>query len=785
MSWLLGSNIFSTFVPRPLSQMILIRVILAILVALLPLGFGFARNLEYPYVIVCVWLCMVTTLSVLILKPSLIPSLSHPVTAIIYLLILCGSWMVPSVVLFAVGVCPCEWRGWSFWSVWLLIPAQTLMIGLESVLRETFTRKSFLWRILAVCLGLVVGLLVLVTALFLNPQKRLHDLFFGFIHGPIYDEWIPVSEGFFIARILAFVLGFLCLFVATNVLKSRTKRASTLQRSLLLGCFVSCVLYLWQRSDSGYGVGHLQKLLPRSAQVDGLVIWDQPGNEAYESKRILFLKEASFHIQELTGILRTNITKPIHVFLYPDEDFKKIYFGGGGTDITDVVTPSIHVTNDGFPHPTLRHELVHALASNHGWHGLGFHPNMAITEGLAVMLAPIRQDLTLDQQAAVIVQSELIADPKSIFSMVGFWKASGPRAYTMAGSLIEDVMKSLGMDIWKGVYDGSTDLLALKHNDVLVVDQWLTKLASMDVKDQMERSKHAFKRGGVLEELCPHSRADLERSAKTWWHRWRQPADWTTSQMALWGYELQPEKQEPWLELQRRLISKSLKDPKKILEIQSAVQNRLKESWVSIEDIETEVLSLDIDVLLIQYTDKSKGSKDEVGKKVLNINEKTKDRSLPPWLRRGIDIRQSLLDESESPISADVLTRLIGSLAGVTSLGAFDAKTQLVPEPGLSWQETYLRFRNQPEWRSALWSRSMESLDQIALPISIEKEWTWWLFVEAVKTQRWVEAKTLMNKLSKQSSGQELEYYETWQRFVGKIEGDKGTEKRGHPTDPN
>ena len=73
-------------------------------------------------------------------------------------------------------------------------------------------------------------------------------------------------------------------------------------------------------------------------------------------------KQASFHCRELKEQLAVNM-KPIDVYLYPSQSSKKLLFGAGSTDVADVYTPSIHISNRPGWHPTLRHELAHAVSS--------------------------------------------------------------------------------------------------------------------------------------------------------------------------------------------------------------------------------------------------------------------------------------------------------------------------------------------------------------------------------------------------------------------------------------
>src|SRR5690606_30180103 len=125
----------------------------------------------------------------------------------------------------------------------------------------------------------------------------------------------------------------------------------------------------------------------------------------------------------------------IWIYVYADGRLKKTLFGAGETDVTDVYTPTVHITAESFPHSTLRHELVHALLSSHAPFGLGFHPNIAITEGFAEALAPRIRTLDLDVASAALISTGKLKNMENLFSPL-FWLESGERSYTAAGSFL-------------------------------------------------------------------------------------------------------------------------------------------------------------------------------------------------------------------------------------------------------------------------------------------------------------------------------------------------------------
>lgn len=129
-----------------------------------------------------------------------------------------------------------------------------------------------------------------------------------------------------------------------------------------------------------------------------------------------FIKEIIFHSQEIKEIVGLKKLPHVKIFFYNDESQKKLLFGAQETDVTDIFTPSIHLSGKEFPHKTLRHELVHALLSEEAPFNLGFHPNMAITEGIAVALAPLEEENSLHKGAAYLMNHGKINNITDLFS---------------------------------------------------------------------------------------------------------------------------------------------------------------------------------------------------------------------------------------------------------------------------------------------------------------------------------------------------------------------------------
>ena len=347
-----------------------------------------ARNLEYEYTIVLCWL----NVFVLPLFAYFIPKKDMPVrpSKQTYWLLAGLPIMayLPGWFMFRFGICQCVEMGFTFWFVILVVPA--IWLGSATYFAIIRVREKAMLHWIIAFMPLLFGVLSL-SLLWFFPQKRINSMVLGFLHGPIYDRWIPVDLGVVVGRLGHAVLASAIFGLATRAyrVRSRIFVFLTALGSVLMGG-------AWQTDSGGHGFSALKRRLPKTVAKGDIVLHFPSGRNDQEFRANSLLNDALFHVDEIKRFLNVQLSHPIHIYAYAEQNQKKILFGGGDTDITDVWTPSIHIEFLPSPHPTLRHELVHAVSSYVGWHGLGFHPNMLLTEGLAMALAPMEQDLDFD-----------------------------------------------------------------------------------------------------------------------------------------------------------------------------------------------------------------------------------------------------------------------------------------------------------------------------------------------------------------------------------------------------
>lgn len=576
----------------------------ALTAAVLPLLTMVGRNLEYEYAL----FATVLTVALIPLVALVIPGsvarrwAAYPWWVAIGWVVLVGPlvFTMPANVLFWTKICRCS--SLSFWLWMAILWAPAWVLSHAAALLMTRGRQFGLnrWRMGAAVAASLVAVAALAGAeLWFAPQKRVVSLLFGFLHGPIYDLWIPLDAGVLISRAAH-------LFIGATFLSLVWWRPVRLNRVLtwtLAGCAMAALVLAAFFPSVGSGIARLRSLMPATLSGDGFTLHyvapPPPENQAPATIRRLF-RDAQFHTSELRKTFGDRAASHVDIFVYPDRNAKKLWFGGGSTDVTDVVTPSVHIVAEPGIHRSLRHELVHAIASRQGFYGLGFHPSMAFTEGLAEALAPSERLVSADDGVAAMIESKRLPDMSSLFSPF-FWAESGNRAYTAAGSFVAYLMERFGIGPVLDLYAGKGWGTAIKEDRQKVVDAWKASVLKGFNRERYEMSAEALYRyPGLLADRCPHTKADFQRDkSESPLVRLRQPVGWHPDvHYWKWRTRLDPTDSRAWLLRVDRDVRRLIKDggraKENIVSWRGVLQKMRRWPPKTIEDIESMIMESDL-----------------------------------------------------------------------------------------------------------------------------------------------------------------------------------------------
>ncbi len=704
---------------------------LSFFLGVIPLGLPSARNLEYEYSLI------LANLAVIMLPLAGLFFLESKASRDFgwrnfFVMLSCPIFMtLPGLIFFRLGFCGCSEPGFFFWMILQVYPAALLGVGGFMLICQRRKEGASVKIVFGVILALIVMSLL---ALWFFPQKRIISPALGFLHGPIYDRWIPVDSGVVFGRLCDGLLGLVIMLAVQMRIKLNSKRFLTALCTILL---VRAQVFF--APSGGHGFWALDRVLSSEIKGVDVSLRYARSSSSDDQRALTLLRDAEFYVSEIKRDLGAEISNPIKIYAYKNEDQKKALFGGGDTDVADVWTPSVHVELSESPHPTLRHELVHAVASFVSWFDIGFHPNMMFTEGLAMALAPIDQETDFDIISASLLKSGRLKQPENLLNPIGFWSESGGPAYLAAGSFLRWMVRQYGREAIKKIYSGVSVKSAVGVAEVEVFKAWQQQImgkynASKDlIVEKFARDP------GVLNDFCPHSIVDMMRPrSEGLLVRLRQPMGWDPERLLDWQVERMPGRRPLESARLSRDIKSKLKDgffDMGALDvfIESTIKGR-RSPPETVEDMGLMLLQSDLEIL--------RNSVNVSRSIIVQAGGLFVEKDPGTLLRRQHQVRIGLLNAGlPLPVHKEWLKYLMG--VNAIPPGGDDA----------SWVVKYLRARreNHPtSFQLAEWRLHAMSLSDFP---DIQREWLKVVAHGYAKNQEYTQAQLVYDELSALLSG--------------------------------
>lgn len=201
-------------------------------------------------------------------------------------------------------------------------------------------------------------------------------------------------------------------------------------------------------------------------------------------------------------------------YIYGSADQKKRLMGARHTSIERPGADEMHLNNASFPHPVLKHELVHVVSAAFGnalyggsyW--IGFH------EGLAE--AADWQDAPMNPHEWSRAMRELGYAPplENLLSMTGFWTAASSRSYTLCGSFVRFLIERYGLDAFKQAFPDGAVEEAYGRTTAELIAEWEAFVDGIQLReDQLRIARQRFIRPSIFRLHCPHEVAALNDRA--------------------------------------------------------------------------------------------------------------------------------------------------------------------------------------------------------------------------------------------------------------------------------
>ncbi|HET6439418.1 MAG TPA: type VI secretion system protein [Anaeromyxobacter sp.] len=373
--------------------------------------------------------------------------------------------------------------------------------------------------------GAVVLLLaVRLDQLYRGPAAFLLDPLLGYFPGPLYDEVIPLDARLWVERVG--VLGWAALIAGLTGLAVAARRKSepclfrTPALFAALGLCTAGVTHLAQARLQGAPDLRTAIVRELGGRREGprCIVYlpgEKPAGAAEE-----ILRECEFHAADVAAILGVDHPPRVTVFVYRNPEEKRRLVGAARTDYTKPWLPEIHVNDEPLPHPVLRHEMVHAIASALAPGPLHLParawvlPQLSLVEGLAVALESPRSGFTVHEWSKAARDLGLLPDVVRLLGPAGFWSQAPARAYTAAGSFLAYLLRRYGAAPVREAYRTGDLATAFGRPLPELAAEWQRSLDAVSVPPELAQAAALwFGRGSIFERRCARESAALLRQA--------------------------------------------------------------------------------------------------------------------------------------------------------------------------------------------------------------------------------------------------------------------------------
>jgi hypothetical protein len=406
----------------------------------------------------------------------------------------CFTAMVPAMLLSSVRAFPCHPFLLSHFFFVLVPPSVFISTALGLLLRTLFHTKRALMASGLVAI-LATAPSTLYTILF-GPQVFAFNHLIGYIPGPLYDTELrlPIS-------LLWFRLGSMALFGFLVALIHRNKSGSVLMLVIL-------TLIEYHGDEFGFRTTQstLEKRLSVVQKSKRLVLHHEPMSES--ASKIVFddFQFRFFQLEQFFG----GSESEVHIWYYPSAELKAQWVGAAHTQFAKPWRHEVHINAMAFPHPVVKHELVHALAAPWGngffkvtseWGGIILHTG--IIEGLAVAADNPVDELTLHEWSAAMKRNKMLPNLRQSLSPRGFFFANASRAYTSAGSFLRFLVEKNGSSPMKQLYKNGDFKSAYSRDLDSLVSEWELFLDTVPLENsQVNLAANRFRGGSVFDAPC-------------------------------------------------------------------------------------------------------------------------------------------------------------------------------------------------------------------------------------------------------------------------------------------
>ena len=461
---------------------------------------------------------------------------------------LAGSTLVAALVPASIMVIPaglaalrgiwvptCDW--WFGVESYLAMPVATALLGgaLGHALGVVVGPRRFLGA--AVALLPVFGVAgAALYRFYAAPAVFTYNAILGYFPGNLYDENVQLGSPLVWSRLeqLAWVVAVVALcatrldvprYRLTRAPRPGSRRIGALAIAVVVAA--GAVVLHTQSGRLGYRIDaeDIEDALEGRLETEHFIIHYAKTDEI-EADIALIAADHEFRYAQVVAQLGAAPAGKIRSFLFADRDQKARWMGARDVEMAKPWRQEIYLDHRAYPHPSLRHEIAHAVASAFGDPifgvatrrvlGVPVLVSPGLIEGLAVAIDwPGGSDRLTPHEAVRAMQ--VMGKAPSIRDLLSlrFFSVSSAQSYTTAGSFLRFLLDTYGAARLRALYSSGGDFADAYGKSLAQLErEWLAMIATIELPASVvDASRERFRGTSVFARPCPHAIAKRRERA--------------------------------------------------------------------------------------------------------------------------------------------------------------------------------------------------------------------------------------------------------------------------------
>ncbi|MDB4959717.1 MAG: Tetratricopeptide 4 [Myxococcales bacterium] len=409
-------------------------------------------------------------------------------------------------------------------------------IGVAAGVRERSLLRPHRSTVLAL-LPLLVLALAGLWRFYAAPPVFIYNPIIGYFPGNLYDEnvtlgmpivWSRLEQLLWLVTIVSVVASRLDVPKFRAVLHApRPAAPRGLALALAIVCFSAATFMHVHGGTLGYAVdaSDIEEVLDGRIETAHFVIHYARTPEI-EKDIALIAADHEFRYAQAVAQLGAAPPGKLTSFYFGDHLQKGRWMGARDVEMAKPWRREIYLDHRAYPHPSLRHEIAHAVASEFGDPifgvasrrilGVPMLVSPGLIEGLAVAVDwPAGYERLTPHESVRAMQVMGLTPTISELLSLRFLAVSSARSYVTAGSFLRYLLDTYGAAKLRALYHSGGEFDEAYGKSVTELEnEWRTMIGKIELPaDIIEGTRERFRGGSVFARPCPHAIAARREQA--------------------------------------------------------------------------------------------------------------------------------------------------------------------------------------------------------------------------------------------------------------------------------